>query len=384
MNDMKLIEPIQVTESVLFSSNVVENDYPVWSATAAYALGDKRILTAAHKIYECVKASSAAVVTITMATPGVVTWAAHGLADGTPISFATSGTLPTGLTPGVTYYVKSPTTDTFNLAATSGGAAISTSGSQSGVHTGTAQSNFNRSPDTNPTFWVEVGATNRWRMFDEQNSTQTTTNADSITVELKPVVIANGIYVGNVDADSVTVTVTDAVEGVVYTSTQSMAVSNSGSSFYNWFFKRIAKKTAVAFTDLPAYVNATVTVVISKVGGTAKCGMCVVGQVSSLGVPLMGVSTDIKDYSTVQFNSDGTSTTILRGYAKRMSCDLLVENDVKDSIENQLAGYRQTPVVWIASSKYETTMIYGKYSSFKTVIETFPRSRMSLQIEGMV
>jgi hypothetical protein len=75
------------------------------------------------------------VATITIAAPGVVTWTAHGLIEGTPIKFSTTGALPTGLTPGVIYYVKYLTANTFNLATTPGGAAITTTGTQSGVHT---------------------------------------------------------------------------------------------------------------------------------------------------------------------------------------------------------------------------------------------------------
>jgi hypothetical protein len=73
--------------------------------------------------------------TMTIATPGVVTWAAHGLRESWPIKFSTTGALPTGITAGTTYYLNSVTTDTFRLAATPGGADINTSGSQSGVHT---------------------------------------------------------------------------------------------------------------------------------------------------------------------------------------------------------------------------------------------------------
>jgi hypothetical protein len=71
-------------------------------------------------------------VTMTIASPCVVTSTVN-LADGTPITFSTTGALPTGLLPGVTYYTKYITATTFNLAATSGGASINTSGSQSGV-----------------------------------------------------------------------------------------------------------------------------------------------------------------------------------------------------------------------------------------------------------
>ena len=75
-------------------------------------------------------------VTISIAAPGVVTYTAHGLAAGTAIQLTTTGALPTGLTASTTYYVKEVlTANTFTLAATVGGNAITTSGSQSGTHT---------------------------------------------------------------------------------------------------------------------------------------------------------------------------------------------------------------------------------------------------------
>lgn len=82
--------------------------------------------------------AKSATVTITIATPGVVSWTAHGLGAGDPVVFRTTGALPTGLTAGTVYYVISAglTANAFEVAATPGGAAINTSGSQSGVHTG--------------------------------------------------------------------------------------------------------------------------------------------------------------------------------------------------------------------------------------------------------
>lgn len=75
-------------------------------------------------------------VTITIAAPGVVTWTGHGLSEGDPIRFTTSGALPTGLAINTTYYVKqvlSP--NTFTVASSVGGSAITTSGTQSGTQT---------------------------------------------------------------------------------------------------------------------------------------------------------------------------------------------------------------------------------------------------------
>lgn len=74
-------------------------------------------------------------VTISNASPGVVTDTAHGLVNGQSLYLTTSGTLPTGLSPNVQYFVVSATTNTYSLALTYGGTAINTSSAGSGTHT---------------------------------------------------------------------------------------------------------------------------------------------------------------------------------------------------------------------------------------------------------
>ena len=82
--------------------------------------------------------STDAVVTMTIANPAVVNWTANILIEDEPIKFSTTGALPTGIVAGTTYYAKNVTANNFQVAATVGGAAITTSGSQSGTHTCTA------------------------------------------------------------------------------------------------------------------------------------------------------------------------------------------------------------------------------------------------------
>jgi hypothetical protein len=75
-------------------------------------------------------------VTITIAAPGVVTWTAHGLSVNDTIRFTTTGALPTGLAINTTYYVKEVlSANTFTVSTSAGGAAVTTSGSQSGTQT---------------------------------------------------------------------------------------------------------------------------------------------------------------------------------------------------------------------------------------------------------
>ena len=75
---------------------------------------------------------TAKVFTVTIATPGIVT-STVSLPINTAITLTTTGALPTGLLVGTIYYVLTTGT-TFSVSATVGGAAINTSGSQSGVH----------------------------------------------------------------------------------------------------------------------------------------------------------------------------------------------------------------------------------------------------------
>ena len=69
---------------------------------------------------------------ISIASPCVVSFSGS-LLDGTALTLQTTGALPTGLTIGVTYYVVNSIGGTFNLAATSGGTPIVTTGTQSGI-----------------------------------------------------------------------------------------------------------------------------------------------------------------------------------------------------------------------------------------------------------
>lgn len=71
--------------------------------------------------------------TVTIASPAVFS-SSVTLDDGMEMIFDTTGALPTGLNVGQIYYVINSTGTTCNLSATSGGSAITTTGTQSGIH----------------------------------------------------------------------------------------------------------------------------------------------------------------------------------------------------------------------------------------------------------
>jgi Flp pilus assembly protein TadG len=105
-------------------------------------------------------ASANTTVTMTKASPAVFTTsAAHGLVAGNAIVFQTTGALYTGLTAGTVYYVISTglTTTSFRVSTTSGGAAVNTSGSQSGTQSFSKLVTTTGSQSGSHSF-VEIGA----------------------------------------------------------------------------------------------------------------------------------------------------------------------------------------------------------------------------------
>lgn len=73
---------------------------------------------------------------ISIANPAVITLANHGYYVGSVVQFTTDGALPTGITAGTRYFVIAAgfTTGEFQIATDPIGAAVITTGSQSGTH----------------------------------------------------------------------------------------------------------------------------------------------------------------------------------------------------------------------------------------------------------
>ena len=115
-------------------------DYAGTTAPAGYLLCFGQAVSRAtySALFEAI-VPSLGTFTITIAAPGVVTKTAHGLVTGDQIYFTTTGALPTGLAINTLYYVIYVDANSFRLATSRANALvptpITTTGSQSGVHT---------------------------------------------------------------------------------------------------------------------------------------------------------------------------------------------------------------------------------------------------------
>ena len=389
---MKFVRPITVTEGMIVSYTLPETDYPAWSSSTVYSIGDRVIDTTTHRVYESLRGEKNTDVSITIASPAVIAWTAHTLEANSKVRFSTTGALPTGITAGTDYYVSATglSPNSFSISATAGGTQINTTGTQSGTHTAIEILNVNFDPTdpdntatgstvTDTTMWLEVGGTNKWRVFDQQ-SVEQTENTDIIEISLIPGRF-DTIGFLNVEADDITVTITDPTEGVVFDETRDTVLANV-YDWYDYFFEPVIRSTKVVFENLPIYGAATLEITMTASGSTVKCAEIIMGLSRSLGDTQWGVRIGATDYSRKDENAFGNIVLRQGTFHDRMELNAFVLNELVDETVRLLNQYRATPMLYVAGT-YASTVVFGFHDDYDTVLQSPAGSFLSLSIKGL-
>lgn len=307
---MLIIPPIQITDAMLISSTVPEVDYPAYAAGTTYAVGNRVIVTATHKIYE------------------------------------------SGMAGNLGHYPPD------NLTGT-------------------------------PAPWLEVSATNRWKIADKKVGDQTS-QATSINYVLQ-VGMFDSIALFNLAGTSLHLVLTDPVEGVVYDKTISLLSTKNVIDGYTYCFAPFIYTTALARFDVPPYKNASLSITLSgPAGSTVKVGEIVLGLKVHLGDTKWNAALSDIDYSTKDTDFAGNYIVVERPFASKLSCDLWLPTDIFDETYRLLTCYRATPVVWIGSpddttgeNMYASMLVYGFRKSFNMVAKYLNSSGCTLEINSL-
>ena len=248
--------------------------------------------------------------------------------------------------------------------------------------------NVNKTPDTNPNSWLDIGANNKMSMFDIQVNTQTTAT-ETLTVVFKPGSAFNAVSFLNLVGNTITVIVKDSPTGsVVYTET--IELDNSSSNVIDWytyFFEDFDFRTEVVFRNIPPYANGVIEVTISaNVGAPVAIGTCSVGTMIDLGDTQYGLNYGIRDYSIKETDEFGNTKFIQRAFSKRMSPTLMVENTRLNYIGKTLENLRATPTVYIAvdDPKYGGTVVFGFLKDWNIEINYPNHSMISMEVDGLI
>jgi hypothetical protein len=236
-------------------------------------------------------------------------------------------------------------------------------------------------PESDAVNWLDVGYTNRWKIFDQSTGSQTT-NATSIVMTIVPGAVVNTVGLLNLSAASVRVKVTDPTAGMVYDTTKYTAIDNTIGDWDAYFFDYITRTDTLIFDDLPNYVSASIEVTISE-GTTAACGVLAIGRAVELGGIQYGATMGIVDYSRKEADVFGGYTLLQRAYSNRNNFKLMIPKEIVNQVKKLLSELRATPVLWIGSQEYTGTINYGFYKDFSITITYFSHSECVIDIESM-
>lgn len=250
-------------------------------------------------------------------------------------------------------------------------------------------SNLNKNPATEAAWWIEVSPTNRWKVFDLSNNSQTVFPGNSPPSINYTVTLGEAIGVLAIlnltGASSIAVTMTDPIYGTVYNRTFDISQVPIQPTWWHWFFgARSAASNQVIIQDIPAYPNASISVSIS--GNTSLAvGVILFGQANqfSLGMKY-GARLGIQDYSRKETNDFGDTVFVERAFAKRATYDVFLDNAEVDLLQNYLSSIRAKPVLWIGSNVFEATIIFGFYKNFDILLSYTDHAECSLEIEGLI
>ena len=242
-------------------------------------------------------------------------------------------------------------------------------------------------PDLNQTNWLSLGATNRYRMFDNVVS-NVSSRTGGIQFTLTPNEVVNGIAFLNLNATTIRVVVTDPTAGVVYDKTKELTGSSEVTDYYSYFFAPLVDlnnlKLAV-FLDLPSnYPTASISVTISSGAGLVGVGEVVYGVQTTVGRTNYGTAIGIKSYSRKETDEFGNMSVVKRKNSKYAEYDIDIDNRFLASVQRFFSDIDSVPCLFIGNPDIEELIVYGFYNDFKATISFPTVSKCNLRVEGLV
>lgn len=241
-------------------------------------------------------------------------------------------------------------------------------------------------PNLDQVNWLSLGATNKYRMFDNILSS-VSSKMGGIEFTLTPNQVVNSIALLNVNAATVRVVMTDPVDGVVYDQTKELRTLNDVVDYYSYFFAPLISLTdlnTAVFLDLPSKPTATITVYVDSGEALVELGEVVYGIQSVVGRTNYGTSFGIKSYSRKEIDEFGKVTVVKRKNSKYSEYDIDIDNTNLSFVLRLFQDIDSVPCVFIGNSDMDVLIVYGFYNDFKTTIAYPTVSKCTLRVEGLI
>ena len=240
-----------------------------------------------------------------------------------------------------------------------------------------------------PPYWLNIGATNRWKAFDKTISDPVTVanGVTSIVYELGAFGIpSNSVTLFGLKGRVASVVVDDATDGEVYNREISLIDNALVNDWFSYFFQPARVKTEAIFESIPPYANADYTIKVEDTSSEEpELGQIVLGQEYTLGTTGYGTSVSIEDFSRKERDAFGNAIIVERPFAKLIDFDFTVNTNEARRAAILLETVRAVPAVYYSgpdTEKYGTT-VYGFFRNWSINLDGPNISNVTLEVEGL-
>ncbi len=427
MTNALIIRPLAITHEMITSTNAGET-YPLVGTRGLgipedqqtyelYEFGSIWRSAETYRLFESlVGPYPRKICTITNANPAVVTAYGHGLAEGQIITFtgpAEGDTLAEDIDIGRPYFVRNPTTDTFNLSSDNVDLAAASlvatdfgapGDGNSYFQVGDSNSEWwNQVDPGDPEFdaelaeiltdelgstvpvtprWLDIGPDNVHAMFDAINGSATVWAGDGqMTIEPGTRIDAAGFE--NLLGTSLRIRVDDG-GGDVYDTTFPLINNDEVTDFYSFFFGERTQRQTLIVDDLPTWVLAPAITIdlTADADNVAQIGTASFGRQFDIGLIEAGLGLAIDDFTLKDRDAFGRYNLVERDFSKVAEARALLPSTRRASVIRVLAAHRATPLFWKLGED-EDQQIFGLWSGFSAEA-TPPNDIITYEIEGAV
>jgi hypothetical protein len=237
--------------------------------------------------------------------------------------------------------------------------------------------------DNPPVYWLDVGRTNRWQMFNLLRNDQSI-DTSPMTVVLTPGVRIDSLGLFGVVADSISVTV-DLGLDEVYSYTEDLN-QRDVFNWFDYFFEPFSLKQNTAVFDIPPYSTGVITITLTSNTGSCSLGSLVVGNQTNIGNVEYGAQSDVLNFSRIDRAFDGTALLTQRRSIPKTIQRVFSDKSKTNAIRRLRTNLNAVPAVWAGIDQtdddyFEALLILGIYKKF-TIDLTYPEQTLiDLEIE---
>jgi hypothetical protein len=229
--------------------------------------------------------------------------------------------------------------------------------------------------------WLIVGATNRWKMFDDIGNTSTTSGTSMEFVVTGDFVDSMGFL--GLSAESVRIQASyDATN--YYDKTYALVDQANIANWLEYFTLPSEIQTQLIVFDIPPVSASTYTITITGVTTTALASF-IMGKGQEFGFTEYGAKVGIISYTTKTADQFGNISIVKKPNRRTMDVSVVVDNASFDSVNRKLVALDGELALWVAAENdIEALTIFGFFRDFEQAVAYPTITYARLQIESIV